>query len=179
MTTSTVCRNPDCKKRFEVNARAGRNTYRRRSGKRPPKYPHARYCSDRCRKAASRARLAARTPLRGAVSASSGVTGFFGGTDTLSGVTSPPRPIDIIEEFSTRKTVLGRPKGSPVLWRWYQRLDGSSDLYCDTETSMRHVARIVRRDGQYFCAKPSGMPDAWATCAAAQLAVRSKLKRPA
>jgi hypothetical protein len=118
-------------------------------------------------------------PLSGAVSGSSGVTGFPRGTDTLSGVTSPPRPIDIIEEFSTRKTILGRPKGGLALWRWYQRLDGSSDLYCDTETSMRHVARIVRRDGQYFCAKPSGMTDAWATCAAAQRAVRSKFKRAA
>jgi|SRR5215471_10266719 len=37
---------------------------------------------------------------------------------------------------------------SPGLLRWYDRLDGASDLYLDTETTSRQVARIFRLPGQ-------------------------------
>jgi hypothetical protein len=53
MTTSTLCR--ECGGRFQVKPSAGRDTYRRRKLG-DPTYPFARYCSSRCRKAASRKR---------------------------------------------------------------------------------------------------------------------------
>jgi hypothetical protein len=165
---STLCR--ECGERFQVKPRAGRDTYRRRSTNRPPAYPFARYCSQKCRKAASRKRLLDR----------SGVTDTPVGSAGRSGVTSPSQNTETIEVFSPEKTVLDQPKGRLTLWRWYQRLDGSCDLYCDSEMTTRHVARIARRGGCYRLAKPSDLTSAvWTERPAAERAVRNLLRKAA
>src|SRR5262245_57039952 len=162
-STSTTCRH--CGERFRVLPRAGRNTKRRQGEGRKVSYPFARYCSSRCRKAASRKR-------------SSAVTLGDGGIVPRSAVTLPAEHIENISEFSAKKTVLGQPKGRLTFWRWYKRLDGSSDLYCDTQTAMRHMARIVRRDGHYCLVKPSDLTSAvWADLSAAQHAVRNLVRK--
>ena len=142
LSTSTTCRY--CGDRFTVQPRAGRNTARRRGGPGKVSYPLARYCSSRCKMAASRAR---RIP-------SSAVTESHGGRVYRSAVTSPQLPIENTNEFRAKKTGPGRLKGCLTFWRWYERLDGSSDLYCDTETTMRHVARVVRNGGRFRLVKP-------------------------
>ena len=164
-TTSTTCR--QCGERFTVQPRAGRNTQRRRGGSRKISYPLARYCSSRCKMAASRAR---RIP-------SSAVTKADGGSYGRSAVTSPKQHIENTNEFLTKKTVLGQPKGRLTFWRWYERLDGSCDLYRDTETTMRHMARIIRRGSRYQLVKPSDLTSAvWTERLVAQRAVRSLVR---
>src|SRR5262245_26420361 len=74
---TAVCRR--CGDRFELNRRAGRNSERRGLGSAPAKSRTARYCSDRCRKAASRDRISRdRDRVKTAA-----------GTIPLSGVTAP------------------------------------------------------------------------------------------
>ena len=108
-----------------------------------PKRSTAVYCSDTCRKAASRQRQA------------------------------KERPRDVRESLVTLTEPIPRVS-KPPSWRWYERLDGSCDLYRDTETTMRHVARIVRRNGGYRLDKPSGLTsEVWGDCRAAWDAVRS------
>src|SRR5262249_10501970 len=36
-----------------------------------------------------------------------------------------------------------KKRGVGHVWRWYERLDGSHDLYHDTEADTHHVARII------------------------------------
>jgi len=158
MTTTTLCR--WCGKRFEVKFRAGRNTYRRHRSK-TDKHSFALYCSDACRKAASRKRLGTR----------SSVTNADMGPTVRSTVTSPLRLVDIVEDSSTKKTVLDRPEQR--FWVWRDRLDGSSDLYCDTFTTSQHVARIVWCNGAFHLTKPDVPSPSWTTRAAAQRAVKA------
>src|SRR5262249_49561304 len=163
VTTSTTCR--QCGERFQVKPRAGRDTYRRRKPG-DPTYPLARYCSSGCKQAAYRRRSA--------------VTNTPVGTTAFSAVTSPSRHIENTNEFLSKKTVLGRREERLTFWRWYERLDGSYDLYRDTETDMCHVARIVRRDGRYQLVKPAHLTSAvWTDRLAAQRAVRGLIKKAA
>jgi hypothetical protein len=108
---------------------------------------------------------------------SSGVTDTPAGTTGLSAVTVPSRHIDNIEEFSTERTVLG-PQNQPIrLWRWYERLDGSSDLYCDEiGVGSKHVARLVRNGAGFQLAKPADLTvETWTTRSAAHHVVRKML----
>ena len=121
-----------------------------------PKRSTAVYCSDTCRKAASRQRQAKERPRDVRES-----------LVTLTPADTPPlAPVTLTEPI---------PRVSkPPSWRWYERLDGSCDLYRDTETTTRHVARIVRRNGGYRLDKPSGLTsEVWGDWSAAWDAVRS------
>jgi hypothetical protein len=51
------CSRVGCDKRFSLTLRAGRNTYRSRAGREKTYHLGRRYCSDTCRKMASKARL--------------------------------------------------------------------------------------------------------------------------
>ena len=123
-----------------------------------PKRSTGRYCSDACRKAASRKR---QSPINGAVEQAEKAQD---GLVTLNPVDTPPLvPVTL--------TVSILPALEPA-WRWYERLDGSCDLYADTETTTRHVARLIRRDGRYRLTKPAHLATiTWAEHAAAQDAV--------
>jgi len=123
-----------------------------------PKRSTGRYCSDACRKAASRKR---QSPINGAVEQAEKAQD---GLVTLNPVDTPPLvPV-------TLKT----PEPWGFFWRWYDRLDGSCDLYRDSDTTMRHVARIVGRNGCYHLDKPSNLiSTVWTERLAAQDAVRS------
>jgi hypothetical protein len=69
-------------------------------------------------------------------------------------------------------------ESNPPLWRWYDRLDGSSDLYCDGLMDSQHVARLVFGGGSFRLSKPDDLTaETWLTRDAAHEAVRSKLKR--
>jgi hypothetical protein len=59
----------------------------------------------------------------------------------------------------------------------YERLDGSSDLYCDDlGVGSRHVGRIVRDGAGFRLVKPAYLTtETWLTRAAAHHAVRNKL----
>ena len=82
--------------------------------------------------------------------------------------TPPLAPVTLTEPIS--------PASKPR-WRWYERLDGSCDLYCDSEMNTRHVARIVWRNGSYRLDKPSGLTsEVWADCRVAWDAVRSLVR---
>src|SRR5262249_22471506 len=69
----------------------------------------------------------------------------------------------------------GKKRGLGIVWRWCERLDGSGDLYRDSETSMEHMARIVRRDGLFHLAKPV-LHRTWETREKAERGVRKLLK---
>jgi hypothetical protein len=94
---TAVCR--QCGQRFQRTRRAGRNTFRRHAG-RPASYMRAKYCCEAHRKAASRERLS-RDARRSKSTQGTDVT------YTLSGVASPLQPIEISEEKTTEKTVVG------------------------------------------------------------------------
>ena len=79
--------------------------------------------------------------------------------------------------FETLRTQQPRESKEP-LWRWYERLDGSGDLYRDTETTMAHVARIVPRDGRFHLTKPL-LGATWQTRAEAERGVRKLLRTAA
>lgn len=132
-----------------------------------------RYCSDACkqigyrrRRAFERTRAYHPTSLRKREKR----------TVTLS---PPPALQATVTLAEIRKEIQcpPRPKkrGSPRFWRWCERLDGSGDLYCDTEITMEHVARIVRRDGLFHLAKPA-LPMTWETRAKAERGVRELLR---
>ena len=129
-----------------------------------PKRSTAVYCSDACRKAASRKRG---LPTNGAGQRpGEAVEGLV----TLTPSDTPPlAPVTLTEPISRAP--------DSALWRWYERLDGSCDLYCDTERTTRHVARVVWRNGSYRLDKPSGLTsEVWADCRAAWDAVRSLVR---
>src|SRR5262249_8964235 len=107
-----------------------------------PQRSTARFCGGRCRLAFHRA---GRRPGR-----------HHNAFLSVSGDLATP---DTGFPFETLKTQQPCESKQPS-WRWYDRLDGSSDLYCDTETTTAHVARIVRRDGSFHLAKPA-LPMSW------------------
>src|SRR5262249_30041057 len=73
-----------------------------------------------------------------------------------------------------------KKRGVGHVWRWYERLDGSHDLYHDTEADTHHVARIIRRDGGYCLTKPGAFASTiWTDCGAARRAARQLLLRRA
>ena len=129
-----------------------------------PKRSTAVYCSDACRKAASRKRG---LPTNGAGQRpGEAVEGLV----TLTPSDTPPlAPVTLTEPISRAP--------DSALWRWYERLDGSCDLYRDTETTMRHKARIIRRGSRYQLVKPSDLTSAvWTERLVAQRAVRSLVR---
>ena len=67
-------------------------------------------------------------------------------------------------------------RASKPSWQWRERLDGSCDLYRDTETDTRHVARIVRKLNYYYCAKPAGQNTRWPDRPSALSAVRHMVR---
>ena len=93
-----------------------------------------------------------------------------GGRGPCHAIDTPPlAPVTLTEPISRAP--------DSALWRWYERLDGSCDLYCDTERTMRHMARIVRRSRRYQLAKPSDLTSAvWTERLVAQRAVRSLIR---
>lgn len=137
-----------------------------------PRRSTARFCNSRCRLSAHRGLPPDRgggTARRKAQNAFLSVSGTHGTRGTAN-------------DFETLKTQ--QPSASKTasrLWRWYERLDGSGDLYCDIEgESSRHVARLVRDGGRYRLTKPAHLAtEAWDTRADAEKAVRNKLKRAA
>src|SRR5262249_25781105 len=125
-----------------------------------PKRSTALYHSDACRVAASRQRQL-ESPINGGLGQAGEVQD---GLVTLSPAATPP-----LAPVTLTASILS---ASEPAWRWYGRLDGSCDLYADTETTTRHVARLVRRDGRYRLTKPAHLATiTWAEHAAAQDAV--------
>jgi len=101
MTKAATTTCAHCGNRFERGRR--QNQYRRADGAR---HQGGRYCSDRCRKRASRARLES---LSASVTTSArpSVT-EPPGTIPHASVTGTIQPIETTEDFSTEKTDLGR-----------------------------------------------------------------------
>ena len=158
----TRCR--QCGETFTPALRAGKDTRRGRLD-RVRSLTAAQFCSARCKQANYRWRKSHVLSRNG----NGGLTAPF------SAVTRPLENIENTSEFSTISEGARRPQ-----WRWCERLDGSCDLYCDTETNMRHVARIVRRDGHYRLAKPSDLASAvWTERQGAQRAVRNLVRKAA
>jgi hypothetical protein len=164
---TAVCANPDCNERFAVPRHSGR--YQRTSKRR---IKSARYCSPSCRQAVYIARRAIRAGVphserhRAFRGARTSVTQSADSTNVRTSVTHALQDIDFTSKNRGQKTSPG--------WHfvWCERLDGSLDLYCDTDVTSRQLARVVRRDGRYRLSEPSDLPPLeWATKKAAQQAV--------
>src|SRR5262245_30288512 len=127
-----------CGERFHPSRRAGRNTGRGRRT-REASYTAARYCSDRCRKAASRARFSRDQQTEKTAPP----------TIPFSAVTSPLQAIEISREIPTKKTIEHHPKLDPRIvpdpnWKGMYRIklpDGLSDML--NLTRARDAARFT------------------------------------
>jgi len=163
-----------CDKRFE---RAYRGLPQRgigaATGRARRRHDGGRYCSRACQQIAYRTRRAFEagkayhpTSLR---KRKRTVTLSHTPTTLQATVTLAEIPKQIQTPASAKKRGLG------IVWRWCERLDGSGDLYRDTEITTAHVARIVRRDGLFHLAKPA-LHRTWETRDKAQREVKKLLK---
>jgi hypothetical protein len=148
MTTYATAVCPECGERFS-RGRYG-NRFQRSD---TPLHERGRYCKPSCRQAAYRRRKAIRNDVpHSQRNAPRSVTPDGEGTDVRRSVTTLEIQQRFQEALPPEKESLG------TVWRWYERLDGSSDLYCDElGVGSRHVARIVRDGAGFRMAKPGDL----------------------
>jgi hypothetical protein len=174
MTTTCL----ECGKRFERGYRGQpQRGIRTAAGRERRRHTGGEYCCDAHRQIGYRRRKAIREgrPYH-ATSLKRRPRGV-----TLS---RPPTTLQTsVTLAEIRKEIQGpaitKKRGLPRAWRWYERLDGSGDLYCDVEdVGSHHMGRIVRAGDGYRATKPV-MAETWATRKAAENAVRNQVRRAA
>jgi hypothetical protein len=142
MTTTAICQHRDCNKRFPLTPRAGRFTGR---GRAPAErtYAPAKFCSDRCRVAANRARSSAVT------ASSRERVKSPPGTYTPSAVTAPDIPLTNQGAVGGKNTTLDPRIVPDTTWPGMYRIrlrDGSlSDMANLTriKDAVRQTFRIL------------------------------------
>jgi hypothetical protein len=95
---SRKCSRPGCNERFPLVTRGGRNSIKARAGRKQTLHQGRRYCSDTCRKLASKARL--QPSPSGAKKAPKVALA----TTPLSTVTSAPSTIEISRGYEEQKS---------------------------------------------------------------------------
>jgi len=113
VSATRICARPGCGERFSLVLRGGRNSCKAQAGRKPSYHKGRRYCSDTCRKLASKRRLGPHAQTARQEHQSSPETsetrpaeGLNEGpaTGVLSTVTTDENSVDILPTYNSKKS---------------------------------------------------------------------------
>ena len=101
-STTRICARLGCGERFSLVLRGGRNSRKAQAGRKPSYHKGRRYCSDTCRKLASKARYQS-SPETSETRPAEGLN-EGPATGVLSTVTTAENSVDILPTYNSKKS---------------------------------------------------------------------------